>query len=66
MYSFNITSDNAVEVLKDGAVVDTVGPWDSADGASSWGQAVVDKYNSAEYAAVDYPSELPKPEEAAN
>lgn len=59
-YTFTTTTDNAVEILKDGTSVDTVGPFDSQDGASLWGQAVCDKYNAPEYAGVDYPNELPE------
>ncbi len=61
-YTYNVTSDNACEVLKDGVKVDTVGPWDSAEGAQIWGESVCNKYNSAEYAGVDYPNDLPKEE----
>jgi hypothetical protein len=56
-YTYNITNDNACEVLKDGVKVDTVGPFDSADGANIWGAAVCEKYNSPEYAEVEYPGE---------
>lgn len=56
-YTHNITIDNACEVLKDGVKVDTVGPFDSADGANIWGAAVCEKYNSLEYAEVEYPGE---------
>ena len=61
-YSYNITADNAVEILKDGTIVDTVGPWDAPAGAAYWANAVCDKYNSAEYANVVYPNDLPKSE----
>jgi hypothetical protein len=49
-------------VLKDGIKVDTVGPWDSADGAQIWGAAVCEKYNSEEYSGIDYPNDKPKEE----
>ena len=58
-YTYQITLENAVELFKDGSKVDTVGPWDSKDGAESWAKAVCDKYNAPEYVAVDYPNELP-------
>ena len=59
-YTYNVTSDNTCEVLKDGIKVDTVGPWDSADGAQIWGAAVCEKYNAPEYANVEYPNDLPQ------
>ena len=62
MYTYNITEDNAVEVLKDGVKVDTVGPWDGPEGAAYWAAAVCDKYNSLEYAGIDYPNDLPQKE----
>lgn len=65
-YTHNVTADNAVEILKDGNKVDTVGPWDSFVGANDWGAAVCDKYNAPEYASVDYPNELPIVEEVTN
>ena len=58
-YSFNITADNAVEIIKDGTTIDTVGPFDSSNGAGDWARAVCDKYNAPEYASVDYPNDLP-------
>lgn len=51
-------------ILKSGTKkVDEVGPFDSEEGANIWGAAVCDKYNSAEYANVDYPNELEKKSE---
>jgi hypothetical protein len=61
-YAYTITEDNKCEILKDKVKVDTVGPWDSAEGAQLWGEAVCAKYNSAEYAGVNYPNDLPKEE----
>lgn len=61
-YTYNVTNDNACEVLKDGVKVDTVGPWDSAEGAQVWGAAICEKYNSADYADIDYPNEKPEEE----
>lgn len=62
IYIYTVTTENACEVYKDGVKVDTVGPFDSAEGAEIWGKAVCEKYNSAEYAGVDYPNEKPKKE----
>jgi hypothetical protein len=49
--------DNKAIISKDGIEVDEVGPWETASEAEAWGAAVVAKYNSAEYASVDYPNE---------
>lgn len=58
--SYKVNKDNAV-ILSDGTdTVDTVGPFDSAEGANIWGTAVCEKYNSAEYADTPYPNELAK------
>lgn len=57
-YSYNVNSDNIVEILKDDVVVDNVGPWDSSEGADAWGAAVCEKYNSKDYAGIDYPNEI--------
>jgi hypothetical protein len=55
------TVENGKAILsKDGAELDTVGPWETDPEAEAWASAVCDKYNSAEYAAVDYPNELPE------
>lgn len=58
MYTHNANIDGTCEIVLDGAVVDTVGPWETQSEADAWGRAVVDKYNSAEYAGVDYPNEI--------
>ena len=54
------TVENAKAIIaKDGLEIDTVGPWETDAEAEAWGAAVCDKYNSAEYAEVEYPNELP-------
>lgn len=63
-YTYNVTTDLKCEVILDGTVVDTVGPWGDAEGPTIWGAAVCDKYNSAEYADTPYPQQL-KPAEPA-
>jgi len=60
--SYSVTEDYKVIIKSGSETIDTVGPWDSAEGAQIWGEAVCDKYNSAEYAGVDYPNDLPKEE----
>lgn len=59
-YTYKVTSDNKCEILKDEVVIDAVGPWDSTEGAQIWGEAICNKYNSAEYADVDYPNDKPE------
>jgi hypothetical protein len=59
MYTYTANNDGTCDILKDGTKVDTVGPWETQGEADAWGSAVCDKYNSAEYAGVDYPGELP-------
>jgi hypothetical protein len=54
--------DGKAILSKDGAEVDTVGPWATDGEAQTWATAVCNKYNSAEYAEVDYPNELPEEE----
>jgi hypothetical protein len=57
--NYSVSNDWKV-ILKDGTKkIDEVGPFDSAEGADLWGAAVCDKYNSSEYADVQYPNELP-------
>jgi len=58
--SYTVTDDYKVILKSGNETIDTVGPWDSAEGAQIWGEAVCDKYNSAEYAGVDYPNSLPE------
>lgn len=58
--SYTVT-DNYKVIIKSGTKkIDEVGPFDSAEGAEIWGSAVVAKYNAPEYAAVEYPNDLPK------
>lgn len=59
--NYTITDDFKVILKKDNNQIDEVGPFDSAEGAELWGSAVCDKYNSTEYADVEYPNDLPKP-----
>jgi hypothetical protein len=57
------TVENAKAIIsKDGVEIDTVGPWETDAEAQAWAVVVCEKYNSAEYAAVDYPNELPEEE----
>lgn len=54
--NYSVTDDFKV-IIKDGAKkVDEVGAFDSAEGAELWGAAICEKYNSAEYAEVNYPN----------
>jgi hypothetical protein len=55
------TVENAKAIInKDGVEIDTVGFWETDAEARAWAVAVCEKYNSAEYATVDYPNELPE------
>ena len=57
--TYTITDDFKV-ILKNGTkTIDEVGAFDSLDSAEYWGLAVCAKYNSPEYAGVDYPQSLP-------
>jgi hypothetical protein len=54
------TVENAKAIIaKDGVQLDTVGPWETDFEAEAWASAICEKYNSAEYAGVDYPNRLP-------
>ena len=58
--SYLVTDDYKV-ILKSGTKkIDEVGPFDSAEGADIWGSAILEKYNSPEYADVQYPNDLPE------
>jgi hypothetical protein len=59
MYTHIANNDGTCDVKLNGAKIDTVGPWETKAEADAWGSAVCDKYNSAEYAGVEYPNELP-------
>lgn len=59
-YTYTVAADNTCELFKDGVKIDTVGPWDSAEGAHTWGSAVCDKYNSNP--TFVYPGEEPAAE----
>ena len=56
--NYTVTDDFKV-ILKNGTKkIDEVGSFDSAEGAELWGSQVCDKYNSAEYAELEYPDDL--------
>jgi hypothetical protein len=58
--NYTVTDDFKVIIKKGTKKIDEVGAFDSAAGAELWGSQVCDKYNSAEYADVEYPNELPE------
>ena len=58
--NYSTTDDFKVIIKKGTKKIDEVGAFDSAEGAELWGSQVCDKYNSAEYADVEYPNELPE------
>jgi hypothetical protein len=48
-------------IIKSGTeIISEVGAWASEAEAEAWGIAICEKYNSAEYAEVEYPNDLPK------
>jgi len=56
-----LVTDDFKVIIKNGTKkIDEVGAFDSAEGAELWGSQVCDKYNSAEYADIEYPNDLPK------
>jgi hypothetical protein len=57
--TYTIKNNKAI-ISKDGIEIDEVGPWETASEADAWGAAVVAKYNSAEYASIEYPNDLPQ------
>jgi hypothetical protein len=58
--TYTVTDDFKV-ILKNGTKkIDEVGTFDSAEGADLWASQVCDLYNSAEYADVEYPNDLPE------
>jgi len=58
--SYTITDDFKVILKSGNKKIDEVGAFDSEESANYWGQSVIDKYNSPEYANVDYPNDLPE------
>ena len=61
--SYTVTDDFKVIVKSDNKKIDEVGAFDSEEGAHIWGTAVCEKYNSPEYAEVEYPNDLPRNDE---
>ena len=55
--SYEIKDGFAI-IKKGSKKIDTVGAWVTDAEADAWASAVCDKYNSAEYAGVDYPNDL--------
>lgn len=60
--NYSVTEDFKVILKSGNKKIDEVGAFDSQESADYWGTAVCDKYNSPEYADVQYPNDLPKPE----
>lgn len=58
--SYSVTDDFKVIIKKGTKKIDEIGAFDLAESAEIWANAVCDKYNSAEYAKVDYPNDLPE------
>jgi hypothetical protein len=46
MYTYNVSGNPPMcDILKDGAVIDRSGPWESTAAAEEWAQAFVAKCN---------------------
>lgn len=58
--SYSVTEDYKVIIKSGTKKIDEVGAFDSEEGAHIWGTAVCEKYNSPEYAEVEYPNNLPR------
>jgi len=58
--SYTVTDDFKVIVKSGTKKIDEVGAFESAESANYWGTSVCAKYNSAEYAGVEYPNQLPE------
>ena len=54
--TYSITDDFKVIIKKDNKKIDEVGPWDLAESAELWGSQICEKYNSPEYAHIEYPN----------
>ena len=59
-YTYKANTNGTCEIKLDGTKIDTVGPWVTKAEAEAWGAAVVEKYNSPEYAECPYPKSLPE------
>jgi hypothetical protein len=56
-----LVTDDFKVIIKNGTKkIDEVGAFDSAESAELWGSQVCAKYNSTEYAGVEYPNQLPE------
>jgi len=47
MYTYEVTGTPPMcKILKDNVVIDNSGPWESAEAATDWAQAFVEKCNN--------------------
>jgi hypothetical protein len=59
MMTLSFTVKDNKTILKNGTkTIDEVGAWETEAEAEAWGIAICEKYNSAEYAKVEYPNDL--------
>lgn len=58
-YTYTVTDDFKVILKSGNKKIDEVGAFDSEESANYWATNVCEKYNSPEYADVDYPNDLP-------
>lgn len=54
--TYTVTNDFKVILKSDNEKIDEVGAFDSAESANYWGTNVCEKYNSPEYADIEYPN----------
>lgn len=57
--TYTVDKDFKVIIKNGNKKIDVVGAFDSEESANLWGQAICDKYNSEEYAGIDYPNQKP-------
>lgn len=57
-YTHKVTDNKETQIFLNNELVDTVGPWDSTEGADQWGAAICEKYNAPEYVNTPYPQQL--------
>jgi len=51
---------DGIAILSDGKnEIDQVGPWETDQEAGAWATAICNKYNSEQYAEINYPNQLP-------
>jgi hypothetical protein len=61
--TLSFTVKDGMAIIKSGTkVIDEVGAWVTDAEAEAWAVAICEKYNSLDYADVEYPNDLPEAE----